>query len=227
MRRYGKRTVNSPKPTLARISARIHRKLTTLREILAQSHREFQMITRLAVVLCLAFSLAACGGYRQPPTAFHDILTQPYRLDSSDELRVIVFGQDDLNTTYTVDQAGYISMPLIGSVAARGLTLRQLENVITKRLKNGFLRDPDVSVEVANYRPIFVMGEVSNAGQYPYVAGMTAQNAIATAGGFSARARQIDVDVTRQINGEVLSGRVPITDPVRPGDTIYVRERFF
>ncbi|WP_051241395.1 polysaccharide biosynthesis/export family protein [Stappia stellulata] len=185
------------------------------------------MITRLAIAMCLALTVAACGGYRQPPTAFHEILTKPYRLDSSDQLRVIVFGQADLNNTYTVDQAGYISMPLIGSVAARGLTLRDLEATITKRLKNGYLRDPDVSVEVAVYRPVFVMGEVTNAGQYPYVAGMTAQNAIATAGGFSPRAQQGNVDITRQINGEVLSGRVPITDPVRPGDTVYVRERFF
>ncbi|MBC2859352.1 polysaccharide biosynthesis/export family protein [Stappia sp. 28M-7] len=185
------------------------------------------MFTRLIAVLCLALTVAACSGYRQPPTAFHDILTKPYRLDSSDVLRVIVFGQQDLNNTYTVDQAGYIAMPLIGSVAARGLTVRELEAQITNRLKNGYLRDPDVSVEVATYRPVFVMGEVSNAGQYPYVAGMTAQNAIATAGGFTPRGQQNSVDITRQINGEVISGRVPITDPVRPGDTIYVRERFF
>ncbi|SOC03863.1 polysaccharide biosynthesis/export family protein [Stappia indica] len=185
------------------------------------------MFTRLIAVLCLALTVAACSGYRQPPTAFHDILTKPYRLDSSDVLRVIVFGQQDLNNTYTVDQAGYIAMPLIGSVAARGLTVRELESQITNRLKNGYLRDPDVSVEVATYRPVFVMGEVTNAGQYPYVAGMTAQNAIATAGGFTPRGQQNSVDITRQINGEVISGRVPITDPVRPGDTIYVRERFF
>ncbi|QGZ33136.1 polysaccharide biosynthesis/export family protein [Stappia indica] len=185
------------------------------------------MFTRLIAVLCLALTVAACSGYRQPPTAFHDILTKPYRLDSSDVLRVIVFGQQDLNNTYTVDQAGYIAMPLIGSVAARGLTVRELEAQITNRLKNGYLRDPDVSVEVATYRPVFVMGEVTNAGQYPYVAGMTAQNAIATAGGFTPRGQQNSVDITRQINGEVISGRVPITDPVRPGDTIYVRERFF
>ncbi|WP_249689485.1 polysaccharide biosynthesis/export family protein [Stappia sp. WLB 29] len=185
------------------------------------------MFTRLIAVLCLALTVAACSGYRQPPTAFHDILTKPYRLDSSDVLRVIVFGQQDLNNTYTVDQAGYIAMPLIGSVAARGLTVRELEAQITNRLKNGYLRDPDVSVEVATYRPVFVMGEVANAGQYPYVAGMTAQNAIATAGGFTPRGQQNSVDITRQINGEVISGRVPITDPVRPGDTIYVRERFF
>ncbi|MCC4245783.1 polysaccharide biosynthesis/export family protein [Stappia indica] len=194
---------------------------------MAQSLQEIGMFTRLIAVLCLALTVAACSGYRQPPTAFHDILTKPYRLDSSDVLRVIVFGQQDLNNTYTVDQAGYIAMPLIGSVAARGLTVRELESQITSRLKNGYLRDPDVSVEVATYRPVFVMGEVTNAGQYPYVAGMTAQNAIATAGGFTPRGQQNLVDITRQINGEVISGRVPITDPVRPGDTIYVRERFF
>lgn len=194
---------------------------------MAQSLQEIGMFTRLIAVLCLALTVAACSGYRQPPTAFHDILTKPYRLDSSDVLRVIVFGQQDLNNTYTVDQAGYVAMPLIGSVAARGLTVRELEAQITNRLKNGYLRDPDVSVEVATYRPVFVMGEVAAAGQYPYVAGMTAQNAIATAGGFTPRGQQSSVDITRQINGEVISGRVPITDPVRPGDTIYVRERFF
>lgn len=228
---HGKRRVN---PTIDIVNlqddadvAGIHRKLTTLRKRMAQSLQEIGMFTRLIAVLCLALTVAACSGYRQPPTAFHDILTKPYRLDSSDVLRVIVFGQQDLNNTYTVDQAGYIAMPLIGSVAARGLTVRELESQITNRLKNGYLRDPDVSVEVATYRPVFVMGEVTNAGQYPYVAGMTAQNAIATAGGFTPRGQQNSVDITRQINGEVISGRVPITDPVRPGDTIYVRERFF
>lgn len=185
------------------------------------------MVARLILIAGLAFALAACSGYRQPPTAFHEVLTQPYRLDSSDGLRIIVFGQEDLSNTYTVDQAGYIAMPLIGDVPARGMTVKELANDIEKRLRNGYLRDPDVSVEVETYRPIFVMGEVSNSGQYPYVAGMTVQNAVATAGGFSARGEQGSVDVTRQINGEIISGRVPITDPIRPGDTIYVRERFF
>jgi polysaccharide export outer membrane protein len=148
-------------------------------------------------------------------------------LDSSDRLRIIVFGQDDLSNTYVVDQAGYISFPLIGSVAARGKTQQGLASEIATKLKQGYIRDPDVSVEVDTYRPIFIMGEVQNAGQYNYVAGMTVQNAIATAGGFSSRAQQIDVDITRQINGEILNGRVPISDPIRPGDTIYVRERYF
>jgi len=185
------------------------------------------MLTRAFLVLVLCTGLAACSGYRQPPSAFHETLTLPYQLDSSDKLRIIVFGQTDLSNTYTVDQAGYISFPLIGTVAVRGKTQQELANLIAHKLRKGYLRDPDVSVEVDTYRPIFVMGDVQNAGQYNYVAGMTVQNAIATAGGFSSRARQQDVDITRQINGEIINGRVPISDPLRPGDTIYVRERYF
>jgi polysaccharide export outer membrane protein len=185
------------------------------------------MLSRAFLVLILCFSFSACSGYKRPPSAFHETLTLPYQLDSSDRLRIIVFGQTDLSNTYTIDQAGYIAFPLIGSVPARGKTQQELANDIGRRLRKGYLRDPDVSVEVDTYRPIFVMGEVQNAGQYTYVAGMTVQNAIATAGGFSTRAQQGDVDITRQINGEIINGRVPISDPLRPGDTIYVRERYF
>ena len=95
------------------------------------------------------------------------------------------------------------------------------------RLANGYLRDPDVSVEVEEYRPFFIMGEVQTGGQYSYVPGMTVQNAIAVAGGFSPRADQKSVDLTRQVNGKVASGRVLTSDPIQPGDTIFVRERWF
>ena len=71
------------------------------------------------------------------------------------------------------------------------------------------------------------MGEVGAAGQYSYVPGMTVQKAIAAAGGFSPRAYQGNVDVTRDINGKVLTGRVLTSDPLLPGDTVYVRERLF
>ncbi|MGI9355431.1 MAG: polysaccharide biosynthesis/export family protein, partial [Rhizobiaceae bacterium] len=90
-----------------------------------------------------------------------------------------------------------------------------------------FIRNPDVSGEVERYRPFFIMGEVSTSGQYTYVPGMTVQNAIAIAGGYTARANQESVDITRQINGKVLTGRVPITDPILPSDTIHIRERIF
>jgi polysaccharide export outer membrane protein len=177
--------------------------------------------------LLAAMLLAGCSGYRPAPAAFNEAMTQPYRLGAGDKVRITVFEQESLTNTYAVDQSGYIAFPLIGAVPARGSTVQQLEATIAGQLRNGFLRDPDVSVEMDRYRPIFVMGEVGAAGQYSYVPGMTVQKAVAAAGGFSPRANQGSVDITRDINGKVLTGRVRTTDPLLPGDTIYVRERLF
>jgi polysaccharide export outer membrane protein len=141
--------------------------------------------------------------------------------------RVTVFEQDGLTGTYTIDQSGYIAFPLIGAVPARGRTLQELEGNIAASLRQGYLRDPDVSIEIDRYRSFYIMGEVGQAGQYSYVAGMTVQNAIAIAGGYSSRANQRNVDITRNINGKIMTGRVRITDPILAGDTIYVRERLF
>ena len=174
-----------------------------------------------------ALVLGGCAKYEAPPPAFHKSLQQPYRLDSGDNLRITVFEQAELTNTYAVDKAGYIAFPLVGAVAARGRTIKQVEGAIAKKLADGFIRDPDVSVEVATYRPFFIMGEVGTGGQYTYTPGMTVQNAIAIAGGYSARAARRDVDVTRAVNGKVLTGRVLVTDPILPGDTIVVRERLF
>lgn len=182
---------------------------------------------RAIVVSMIALVISACASYKPLDPAFHKALSEPYRLDSGDTLRVTVFGQTELTNTYTVDKAGHISFPLVGSVAARGNTPKQMEGRIANGLKRGFLRDPDVSVEIATYRPFFILGEVGTSGQYVYVPGMTVQNAIAIAGGFSARADQSDVDITRHVNGEIITGRVPISDPILPGDTIAIRERLF
>lgn len=184
---------------------------------------------RLSVALFLAASALAssCSSYRPAPKAFHEATIQPYRFDSGDRLRVTVFDQKDLTNTYSVDQAGYIAFPLIGAVPARGRTIQELEGQIAVELQKGFLRNPDVSIDVDRYRSIFVMGEVGQPGQYTYVPGMTVQNAIALAGGYTPRALQSNADVTRKINGEILTGRVLISNPVLAGDTIYVRERLF
>jgi polysaccharide export outer membrane protein len=184
---------------------------------------------RLSIALMLAVTAAvsSCSSYRPAPKAFHEATIQPYRVDSGDRLRVTVFDQKDLTNTYSVDQAGYVAFPLIGSVPARGRTLQELEGQIAAQLQKGYLRNPDVSIEVDRYRSIFVMGEVGQPGQYTYVPGMTVQNAIALAGGYTPRALQANADVTRKINGEILTGRVLISDPVLAGDTIYVRERLF
>lgn len=188
---------------------------------------QLRSFSKKAIAVAALCALAACTGYRPAPPAFHEAIGQPYMLDAGDRLRVTVFGQGDLTNAYAVDQSGYISFPLVGAVPARGRTVRQVEREIAQKLRQGFLRDPDVSVQVDRYRPVFVMGEVGSAGQYSYVPGMTVQTAIASAGGFSARANQANADITRHINGRVMTGRVPISDPILPGDTIYVRERLF
>ncbi|MEZ5872649.1 MAG: polysaccharide biosynthesis/export family protein [Nitratireductor sp.] len=184
-------------------------------------------IKKTVTAAIVSVLISGCSTYRPVDEAFHAALQQPYTLDAGDRLRVTVFGQTDLTNTYSVDKAGFIAFPLVGSVVARGQTPKQIEGQLAAKLRNGFLRNPDVSVEVDRYRPIFVMGEVGAPGQYTYVPGMTVQNAVALAGGYSGRALQDNADITRQVNGQVLNGRVPISDPVLPGDTIYVRERLF
>lgn len=184
--------------------------------------------TGLAITAAvLSMLLSGCTSYQPAPKAFSEATIQPYRLDSGDRLRINVFEQAGLSGTYTVDQAGYVAFPLIGTVASRGKTLPELEGMIAAKLRQSYLRDPDVTIEVDRYRSVFIMGEVGQAGQYAYVPGMTVQNAIAVAGGFSPRANQSNADITRKINGRIITGRVPITDAVLAGDTIYVRERLF
>lgn len=178
-------------------------------------------------LLAAGVALSGCSSYRPAPPAFHAAIGQPYVLDAGDSVRVTVFDQANLTNSYAVDQSGYVSFPLIGSVAARGKTAKQLEAQIAAQLQQGFLRSPDVSVQIDRYRPVFIMGEVGAAGQYSYVPGMTVQKAIAVAGGYSPRGFQDNVDITRSVNGKVMTGRVLISDPILPGDTIYVRERLF
>jgi polysaccharide export outer membrane protein len=152
---------------------------------------------------------------------------QTYTLDSGDKLRIVVFGQDGITNSYTVDAGGNISLPLVGSVPARGYGTQQLSKMVAERLKQGFVREPHVSVEVEAYRPFFILGEVTTPGQYPYVANMTAETAIAIAGGFAPRASKGKVELTRNAPGQQMHGDVPLGFPLRPGDTVVVKERWF
>jgi polysaccharide biosynthesis/export protein len=183
---------------------------------------------RILVSVCLlafSFALAACAPSYSAYYASDSNV--PYRLASGDRLRVIVYGQEGLSNSYSVDGSGHIQMPLIGLVAAQGETTASLGQEIERRLRDGFLRDPHVSVEVEAFRPFFILGEVTTPGQYPYVNGMTAETAVAIAGGFTPRANKDAVDVTREVDGKQLTGQAPIRYSVQPGDTIVVRERFF
>jgi polysaccharide export outer membrane protein len=150
-----------------------------------------------------------------------------YRLDAGDKLRVVVYGQDGLTNTYTIDAAGMITMPLIGAVAARGRSPASLATEISAKLRNGYIREPSVAVEIESYRPFFILGEVQAPGQYPYVPNMTVESAVAIAGGFSPRARRDLVTVTH--TDAAGSGRyvVPLGTALGPGDTVQVNERWF
>ncbi|MGJ0509293.1 MAG: polysaccharide biosynthesis/export family protein [Methylocystis sp.] len=181
----------------------------------------------MMAALATAFLSACAAPGDNRPELYAASASDPYTLAAGDRLRVIVFGQDSLSNAYSVDGAGRIAMPLIGSVPVQGRTLQEVEREIAARLRDGYVREPRVSVEVEAFRPFFVLGEVTNAGQYPFVEGMTVRTAVAIAGGFGPRGYQGAVDLTRMVNGAPVTGRVPLDVPLRPGDTITIRERIF
>lgn len=169
----------------------------------------------------------AYAGSQPTPAAAYAPEDAPYRLDGGDRLRIVVYGQDGLTNTYNVDAGGTVTLPLIGSVRARGLTTADLARAITARLRQGYIREPYVAVEIEAYRPFFILGEVAAPGQYPYVPKMTAESAVAIAGGFSPRASRGSVELTRPVSGGVTRATVPVTTLLLPGDTITVKERWF
>lgn len=187
-----------------------------------------EQMLRPVASLCLVLSVAL-GGCARPYRAEAIALAaeQPYTVGTGDRLRIIVFGQDSLSNSYTVDASGHVSMPLVGAVHVDGMTPDLVRRAVEARLRAGYLRDPRVSAEVEAYRPFFILGEVTTSGQYPYVNGMTVQTAVAIAGGFAPRAAQSGAVLTRVQDGSQISVEVPLAQPVRPGDTIRIRERFF
>ena len=173
----------------------------------------------------------AYGGVARAPIpvmaaapAPHDM---PYRLDAGDRLRVVVYGQEGLTNTYSISAGGTITMPLIGAIPARGRTPQGLAADIAARLRNGFIREPSVAVEVEAYRPFFILGEVQAPGQYPYVPNMTVESAVAIAGGFSPRARKDRATLTHTDAAGTSRMIVPPGTPISPGDTVFVGERWF
>jgi polysaccharide biosynthesis/export protein len=150
-----------------------------------------------------------------------------YQLDAGDKLRVVVFGQEGLTNSYAIDAGGSITMPLIGSVPARGRTPAALAAEIIGKLRNGYIRDPSVAVEIESYRPFFILGEVAAPGQYPYVPNMSVESAVAIAGGFSPRARRDQVTLTHTDGSGVSRYVVPLGTALGPGDTVLVGERWF
>ena len=150
-----------------------------------------------------------------------------YRVGSGDRMTIRVAGEPDLTAEYIVDGSGNISLPYVQSINVAGMTTISIERLIAARLRAGYLRDPQVSVQVTTLRPFYILGEVNTAGSFSYQPGMTVQNAIAIAGGYGARADQKKVLVTRKNAAGTQTYKVPVTTQIYPGDIIYVRERWF
>jgi polysaccharide export outer membrane protein len=148
-------------------------------------------------------------------------------LGIGDEIRMTVYGEDDLSGQYQIGSTGIVALPLVGNVPAAGHTIDQFEQAVRDKLTKGYLNDPRVSVQVANYRPFFILGEVAKPGSYPYVNGMTVLSAVATAGGYTYRADRGDVRVTHANVANKEEEDINETSAIMPGDVIRVTERFF
>lgn len=177
-------------------------------------------LLRLALLVLLA-----CMLILQPWQSAAD--TTAYKLGTGDKVRVTVFNEKDLSGDFDVNDQGLIALPLIGQVQVGGLTLSQAQELITQKYGKDYLVNPRVNVEVLNYRPFFILGEVKNPGSYPYVNGMTVVNAVALAGGYTPRANKNRIVMKRAANPGAGEQEVPEDGAVLPGDIIRVPERFF
>lgn len=189
-------------------------------------------------LILLPLALSACSAIADPNTGatpegrFRAAYAESsdassYVLGPSDRVRLKVYGENDISGEYEIDANGLISVPLAGRVKASGFTTRELEKAIVSALSKGLLRDPRVNVEVATYRPFYILGEVKRAGEYPYKSGLTVLDAVASAGGFTYRANERKAFIRRKGAGaeEAVALDAPIQ--VFPGDNVRIPERYF
>lgn len=174
---------------------------------------------KILTAFILLFSLNVAG---DPGSSGTD-----YRLGPGDRIKVTVFGHEDLSGEFQVSGTGEISMPLIDEVNAQDLTVGELEDRIVDALQPDYLIKPRVSVGILNYRPFYIIGEVTTPGSYPYVNGMTVLNAVAVAGGFNYRARKGRISIRRGDGETSQEFEAGMDTQVEPGDVISVPERFF
>ena len=175
----------------------------------------------------ILFLLFSCLAFAQEPPVHANPADEGYRLGPGDHVFINVHNQDDLSGEYVLDGTGRFSMPLIGTVAANGLTAVGLEEILVYRLKPDYLVNPRVSVRVESYRPFYILGEVENPGSFGYVQGMSYLTAVAIAGGFTYRAKKDVVFVIRGDDPDREEVKTDIDEKVQPGDIIRVAERLF
>ena len=149
------------------------------------------------------------------------------QLQPGDKIKVTVFGEDRLSGEYEIDSAGFVSLPLAGTLKAAGLSKQEMERALAKQFNSEYLRNPKVTVDISSFRPFYILGEVSKPGEYPYKNGLNVMSAMALAGGATYRAKQSTVQI--QHVGEAGFREYPMspTIPVLPGDLIQIPQRYF
>lgn len=177
--------------------------------------------------LAAAFLAALFAASAPSPAVAQEIGIEGYRLGPGDRLKVTIFGHPQESGEFEVDGSGNLAYPLLGRVPARGKTVPEVQENIRVELDRRFIVDPRVSVEVLNYRPFYIYGEVNRAGSYPFVSGLTVRRAVAIAGGFTRRARYEPVIVIREQEDGVHKGESLLDTPVLPGDVLEVSRRLF
>ena len=182
----------------------------------------FQFDVVRAFAVCALLLLTACASGPTPTGLAPDTGDFEYRLGAGDKVEINVFGDESLSGEQGIDGQGTLSMPLIGTVSAKGLTASELETELQDQYRE-YMRDPNVTVRVTDYRPFYIVGEVRRPGSYAFVDGMTVVNAVALAGGYTYRASKDGYVIQR--NNEALLAR-DLT-PVLPGDVLTIRERYF
>ena len=179
----------------------------------------FRLKEFLLLVLTIAFSTVL--------SAAEPMSLSRYELGSGDKINISVYGEEDMDKQLILSDAGTVSYPFLGEFRAKGMTVGQLEQMITKRLKEGFFIDPRVSVGIVEYRKFYVSGEVKAPGGFQFEPGLTLEKAVALAGGFTQRASKRGILVTREENGRPKERELSLNESVLPGDIIVVNESFF
>ena len=155
--------------------------------------------------------------------------TDEYTLAPGDKIHVIVFGEDTLTGDYVITSGGNLSFPLVGNLPARNKTVEDLQTVLTAALANGYLNNPRVNIQVVSFRPFYILGEVNRPGEYPVQTGLTLQQAVAAAGGYTYRAntRRVFLKRANDTQEQLKDLRDPTLVIIHAGDTIRIGERHF
>ena len=205
-----------------------------IRFVVTHSREGLQSITRAVLAFCVLLVVGGliCGCTagslsQAEQQSLAEAAAAPTRLEPGDKIRITVFGEDKLSGDYQLDQSGRVSLPLAGTVEARGLTQTELEEALARKFRSEYLKNPKVTVTITTVRPFYIVGEVEKPGEYPYKSGLNVLTAIATAGGPTYRASRSTVQIQRHGETGMREYPVSVTVPILPGDVIRIPERYF